>query len=663
MTEQTNSNYPTDKTIPTTTIPTIPFQVNVSSGHTVYCVNTRIYFFIYRMPNNHHPISNININIDSNGNGNGNNNDAMIKGKKKKPKRDASEWKEQGSKLYSAGMYKAAHIAYKSGVEVAVAALERLSDEEQERDECCDAKEDAAAVLQALYSNLSLCLQKLELYDQAIHYASEALNMKRYFNYNPDKKGKDMTFLETKLLYRRAICIERHVLVCTSTEVPSEKLKAMMEAQCDLERCTKLLRESIRRHDGPKLEQEQDLKRKHKKKQSSIAQKQVAPAEAALARVTARVEGMSCHATSTESPSIDIEIQRNTILRLLDASSKVSEGQVYFIVPYRWWKCWCEFVKFENFELLPEGGTRISQCMYKALRNGDASDDSDSSDKDEVECIKNRVVHPGPLNGMELLVAEKGKDNVYDIVKDDSFNVHFRLRDNLVRGYHYEVLPREAYHAFKEWYGEDPKGRRILRRVCRIDNHMSQYPFKIQLYQQESAHVSEKKIEYDKLENVRRCSACRNVAVRRCGNCERVYYCSKSCQAAHWSYHKSKCGKSKFPMDADQLELGFWGCRGLGNLGNTCFMNCSIQCLSHAYPLTQYFLSNRFEFDINRENPLGTKGNLARAYETTLKELYWSDKSYINPTQLKRSIARFQPRFAGYSQEDAPEFLAYILDG
>ena len=92
-------------------------------------------------------------------------------------------------------------------------------------------------------------------------------------------------------------------------------------------------------------------------------------------------------------------------------------------------------------------------------------------------------------------------------------------------------------------------------------------------------------------------------------------------------------------------------------------MNASLQCLSHAHPLTKYFLSNLFQDDINDTNPLGTKGRLACAYEATLKELYWSSKHYISPTQLKRSIALFQPRFAGYSQEDAPEFLAYLLDG
>ena len=39
-----------------------------------------------------------------------------------------------------------------------------------------------------------------------------------------------------------------------------------------------------------------------------------------------------------------------------------------------------------------------------------------------------------------------------------------------------------------------------------------------------------------------------------------------------------------------------------------------MQCLSHAYPLTRHFLSDRWRDEINRENPLGTGGRLAAEY-------------------------------------------------
>ena len=34
---------------------------------------------------------------------------------------------------------------------------------------------------------------------------------------------------------------------------------------------------------------------------------------------------------------------------------------------------------------------------------------------------------------------------------------------------------------------------------------------------------------------------------------------------------------------------------GLINLGNTCYMNSIIQCMSNTIPLTEYFLSNSFK--------------------------------------------------------------------
>uniref|UniRef100_A0A8C6KEV2 Ubiquitin carboxyl-terminal hydrolase n=1 Tax=Nothobranchius furzeri TaxID=105023 RepID=A0A8C6KEV2_NOTFU len=121
------------------------------------------------------------------------------------------------------------------------------------------------------------------------------------------------------------------------------------------------------------------------------------------------------------------------------------------------------------------------------------------------------------------------------------------------------------------------------------------------------------------------------------------------------------CNSYDYPDQSRPSER--LGLCGLSNLGNTCFMNSAVQCLSNIPPLTDYFLKDKYKDELNEDNPLGMKGEIARAYAELIKQL-WSGKfSYVTPRPFKTQVGRFAPQFSGYQQQDSHELLAFLLDG
>jgi len=104
------------------------------------------------------------------------------------------------------------------------------------------------------------------------------------------------------------------------------------------------------------------------------------------------------------------------------------------------------------------------------------------------------------------------------------------------------------------------------------------------------------------------------------------------------------------------------GIGGLKNLGNTCFMNSVIQCLSNTRLLVDYLLSDEYSTDINTTNS-SMKGSLVKAFAALIKGLWKPAARIIDPSSLKGAVQRFAPRFSGYNQEDSQEFLRYLLEG
>ena len=104
------------------------------------------------------------------------------------------------------------------------------------------------------------------------------------------------------------------------------------------------------------------------------------------------------------------------------------------------------------------------------------------------------------------------------------------------------------------------------------------------------------------------------------------------------------------------------GLSGLVNLGNTCFINSTMQILSHTYELNELLDSQSFKKKIKN------KYDSALLVEwDNLRQILWKEQCTVSPGKFLKTIQKIAEikdldMFTGYSQNDLPEFLLFVID-
>lgn len=143
-------------------------------------------------------------------------------------------------------------------------------------------------------------------------------------------------------------------------------------------------------------------------------------------------------------------------------------------------------------------------------------------------------------------------------------------------------------------------------------------------------------------------------------------------------------------MEKDKITVR--GLSGLNNIGNTCYMNSALQCISASDIFISYLIKKKFVSDLKdnivqelasierekkkKQGKYVDDDNLSVYLKDVKKKYYgslvynsyklfktmWKGNTKVTPKTFKNVLGEFSSTFRGYSQQDSQEFINFMLD-